>query len=437
MFQSDKPRHTIRAQGKVRIVAPPGDSRTSNSANANVRMLNYLSVNASENEKYLLEQGANASVRTSSAAAGMLETWLNSGGYSVGGEAGNSDELLDETAFEGYWPKANFEDEYDSADVDTTSKVRRRSVERSADRRVPVQNVRRSNQGVEGPEAYLRSLRERNENRSRGKNRAGDGAADDSRELNSGVVSMRLKPRIEIAPEGRGERIETYPNGAKVIKDSLGRVQEIRSEKGIAVALNYDDKGHLTSFTRSDKRGTVHSSAEADRHGVLVRDSRGRVRAQGESMQVDATGCVSITREDGQFWSMDLIRSIHTERRLLPDEHGEWYSMTALFCSDGFRMATRFRKVNVRDDGRSVQVLVCEPEDSSAFIGGDSGSYRFYGRDGSVITFDSDAELHYLKPSSVKGPGSRPVEADKRGKRQAGTAWEALREYVFNYLAAL
>jgi hypothetical protein len=67
----------------------------------------------------------------------------------------------------------------------------------------------------------------------------------------------------------------------------------------------------------------------------------------------------------------------------------------------------------------------------------DSGNYRFYGRDGSIIDFASDDELKQLKPSCVLPAGARAVPSGHRGKRQAGTAWEALREYVFNYLAAL
>lgn len=458
MLQNDKPRHNVRAQGKVRAAAPPDDSRTSKSPDANVRMLNYLSLNASESEKYLLEQGANASVRSSSAAALMLETWLNSSTA-----LGEGADPLDETAFEGYWPKASFEDDLTSgadsyysggssasstagfaADLSSISNGNSSGSEHQR----PASSMRSVGGG---PEAYLRSLRQRakpgESNPARRRDSAKSNAKGDSTGplvagrgdyAVSGPVAVRFKPRVtvEIAANGRGERIETYPNGARVIKDSVGRVHEIVSEKGISVLLSYDDKGHLSSFTRSDKRGTVHSRAEADKHGVLVRDSRGRVRAQGESMQVDACGCVSISREDGQFWSIDLIRSIHTERRLLPDEHGDWYSMTALFCSDGFRMATRFRKVSVRDDEYGVALGTSDP--SKAFVTGeDSGSYRFYGRDGSMITFDSDAELHYLKPSNVRGPGSRVVPAEQKGKRQAGTAWESLREYVFNYLAAL
>ena len=57
--------------------------------------------------------------------------------------------------------------------------------------------------------------------------------------------------------------------------------------------------------------------------------------------------------------------------------------------------------------------------------------------DGSIIDFNSDSELEQLKPKNVLPPGSKPVPPAHRGKRQAGTAWEALREYVFNYLAAL
>ena len=200
-------------------------------------------------------------------------------------------------------------------------------------------------------------------------------------------------------------------------------------------------KGHLSAFIRTDAKGTIHSLAEADRHGVILRDAGGRVKAQGQSMQVDACGCVSIARPDGQFWSLDLVHNVNIERRLLPDEHGNWFAMTALFSSDGFRMATRFRKVKPEDlsvnQGRemasgTVANAIAEAvktvgyDDSS-----DSGNYRFYGRDGSIIEFASDDELKQLRPTSVRPASSRKVDVDHRGKRQAGTAWEALQRVCF------
>lgn len=249
------------------------------------------------------------------------------------------------------------------------------------------------------------------------------------------LSGQRAPAPLAISPEGnRGDRMETFPGGASMVKDGLGRVKEIRTTRGDRLEFYYDGKGHLVSFVRIDAQGNIHSRADQDRHGVLVRDGNGRVRAQGEAIHVDPFGCVSISRPDGQYWSLDLVRSVHIERRLLADEFGKWVSMTALFSADGFRMATRFSPVE--------QVKRTESELGTASGAGlvkphlrsGHGRYRFYGRDGSVIEFCSDRDLEQLKPSGVMPPGSRPVIDKHWGRRQAGTAWESLREYLSNYL---
>ncbi|MDX1989648.1 MAG: hypothetical protein SFV17_23360 [Candidatus Obscuribacter sp.] len=251
------------------------------------------------------------------------------------------------------------------------------------------------------------------------------------------LSGQRAPAPLAISPEGnRGDRMETFPGGASMVKDGLGRVKEIRTTRGDRLEFYYDGKGHLVSFVRIDAEGNIHSRADQDRHGVLVRDGNGRVRAQGEAIHVDPFGCVSISRQDGQYWSLDLVRSVHIERRLLADEFGKWVSMTALFSADGFRMATRFSPVDVEQMKRSQSgvgtaggVDLVKPHLRSGH-----GRYRFYGRDGSVIEFCSDRDLEQLKPSGVMPPGSRPVIDKHWGRRQAGTAWESLREYLSNYL---
>ena len=436
MLENNHPRHTVRAQGKARFAsaadgsatyyqhdpfsAKQGDPEQDSFANQNKKysqLLNYLSKNASQGERQLLDHSSMAAVGSSSTGAQMLEAWLNSGNFA------EQDDIdgLEQTAQEGYWPKTDF-----SADDENLHYERGR-------REVAGQH------GAGGPGGFLRSIRN---SRSMNSNRM----AEDSE--SSGITaSIKMRPRVEIKDSGNGRcTVETFPSGAKVVKDDIGRVQEIVSDRGICVVLGYDEKGHLSSFVRHHASGAVHSQGEVDGPGVLVRDGRGRVKAQGESMQVDARGCVSIAREDGQFWSIDLIRSVHTERRLLPDANGDWISMTALFCSDGFRMTTRFRKVHgleseaLNHSGRQSTTATAKPAnfvESDFSRAEDSGTYRFYGRDGSIIDFNSDSELEQLKPKNVLPPGSKPVPAAHRGKRQAGTAWEALREYVFNYLAAL
>jgi hypothetical protein len=142
-------------------------------------------------------------------------------------------------------------------------------------------------------------------------------------------------------------------------------------------------------------------------------------------MAVDPSGCVSVTRRDGQFWSLDLIRGVHIERRSVSDREGGNHLLTALFAADGFRMVTRFQHRSLENDN------------GQAWLASEStGTFRFYGRDGSMVQFDSEDDLLELNPASVWDPGSRSVERSWRGVHQAGTAWASVQEYITNYLLA-
>lgn len=233
------------------------------------------------------------------------------------------------------------------------------------------------------------------------------------------------QPRIASLPGG--ERIERFDNGAQLKKDALGRVRYIQSGLGVSIAIAYDSEGQPQSFVRSDRNGQMHSVGERDRHGVVVRDLEGRVRAAGESMSVDPRGCLSVRRVDGQFWSLDLVKQLHIERRSIVGRDGNWNFLTAVFTSDGFRMMTRFQRLN--DDGPAgdrFHWLAAEP----------TGTFRFYGRDGSVIEFEGEDHLTQMKPQHVWAPGSRAIDPNFRGHHQAGTAWDSVQEYVTSYLSA-
>ncbi|HEY9733381.1 MAG TPA: hypothetical protein V6C89_15790 [Drouetiella sp.] len=233
------------------------------------------------------------------------------------------------------------------------------------------------------------------------------------------------KPRIASLPAG--ERLERFDNGAELKKDALGRVRHIKSGLGVSIAIAYDSEGQPQSFVRSDRNGQMHSVGERDRHGVVVRDLEGRVRAAGESMSVDPRGCLSVRRVDGQFWSIDLVKQLHIERRSIVGRDGNWNFLTAVFTSDGFRMMTRFQSLH--DDGPAgdrFHWLASEP----------SGTFRFYGRDGSVIEFEGEDHLTQMKPHHVWAPGSRAIDSNFRGHHQAGTAWDSVQEYVTSYLSA-
>jgi len=503
MLENRQPRHKLRAQGRAQVserdksqslksdatglasgaALVPSDN--SSSAGKYSRLLDYLSQSAAGTDRTILDHASPHAVVSSSSAAQLLEAWFNKNSK-ADSESGDTD---NEGSSEGYWPGGGSYDSFADERCNVgrypasytggyfgTEKISSSAASGAAGSSRRVQ--REIDAGAAGgPGAYLRSLRKVAE-QSQANLGAGDGVQSENKNIS------RCGSPVEVTEEASGSRVETFPSGAKVFKDGLGHVREIVSAGGVTVVFKYDDHGHLSAFVRTDVRGTIHSLAEADRHGVILRDAGGRVKAQGESMQVDACGCVSIARQDGQFWSLDLVRNVNIERRLLPDEHGNWYSMTALFSSDGFRMATRFRQVKPDDfaGGQNVvNVSSATSSDTSTAVVDDtirgadywqryssqyssqrprkpvidgtiaslapgridflsqedSGNYRFYGRDGSIIEFDSDDELKQLKPSRVLAASTRTVASGHRGKRQAGTAWEALREYVFNYLAAL
>ncbi|MBI1269157.1 hypothetical protein GC174_01860 [bacterium] len=237
---------------------------------------------------------------------------------------------------------------------------------------------------------------------------------------------IKQSPQPCLLPLSKGKRKEIYPNGAVVVKDSLGKVLAVRSGDKVSITFTYDNSGNLIAFSRYNADGSLHTYGERDHHGVLVRDPCGRVRAQGESMTCDPRGCLTIRKMDGQFWCVDLVRSIHIERRILEDLDGNWSSLTALLTYDGFRMATRFQELN--DSYRRYGDWLAQSNAST---------FRFYGRDGSMIQFDSDEELQSLRPSSIKPPGSKQVDEELRGRRKARTAWDSVHEYVSQYLAVL
>lgn len=227
---------------------------------------------------------------------------------------------------------------------------------------------------------------------------------------------VKQSPRVEILPDG--QRVEYFPDGAEIVRDALGRVTEVKSAGGERLCLQYDSCGNLDSFVRTDVRSRVHSQGRRDKHGVVVRDSEGRVRAAGESMTVDPHGRLSIHNTDGQFVSLDLVRALHIERRRLPDLDGFWSTVTAVFAHDGFRMVTRFHGV------------AAEPFAGSEWWLAGADLIRFYGRDGSLVEFYSEDDVRRLNPARVLSPASLPIDAVFSGRHQAGTAWEAVKEYV-------
>ena len=224
-----------------------------------------------------------------------------------------------------------------------------------------------------------------------------------------------LQPLIQMSPDGG--RSEVFAAGSTVVKDVLGRVVEVHSQYGDCLYFRYGVLGNLEYFERRDSGGRTHSEGRRDKHGVVVRDPEGRVRAAGESMTVDPRGCFYLHSLDGQFFCLDLVTGIHSERRRLLEDSGSVKFVTSLFTHDGFRMATMFSSVQHQADT----------------IYGESPSLpnlRFYGRDGTLVEFACEEDLHQLHPVRATPPASRSVLRSWTRKRQASTAWDSVHEYL-------
>jgi hypothetical protein len=223
----------------------------------------------------------------------------------------------------------------------------------------------------------------------------------------------REQPEIEVSPDGW--RIEIYYGGSKIVKDALGRVVEVHSQLGESMLFRYGESGNIETFQRIRADGTNHSEGARDKHGVVVRDPEGRVRAAGESMTIDPRGSFFLHTFEGQFFSVDLVSGIHTERRKITDETGASRFVTSIFTHDGFRMATMFSGT----------------KGSTAYgVGARTPKFRFYGRDGTLIEFASEDDLQQVRPHRVFRPASRKMCKTWPRKRQAVTAWDAVRDYL-------
>jgi hypothetical protein len=233
--------------------------------------------------------------------------------------------------------------------------------------------------------------------------------------LSAHIARGRRHPdHIEAVADGT--RVEYFFAGSKVVKDVLGRVVEVQSQYGDCLYLRYGIFGNIDAFQRTDCAGRTHSEGRKDKHGVVVRDTEGRVRAAGESMSIDPRGCFYLHGIEGQYFSLDLVSGIHSERRRISDERGSRF-VTSLFTHDGFRMATMF------GPPRGLPGTTSGAEPRQLY-------FRFYGRDGTVIEFASEDDLLDLRPLVVSAPATRSVHKHWPSRRQAVTAWESVHDYL-------
>ncbi|MBX9572809.1 MAG: hypothetical protein K2X77_28185 [Candidatus Obscuribacterales bacterium] len=231
------------------------------------------------------------------------------------------------------------------------------------------------------------------------------------------ALPQKTSPRMHLHVEvlSGGKRVETFDNGSRICKDALGRVTEIFSSFGDSFYFNYGEGGELFSFTRTNKAGKVHSKGQRGSNSVTIRDAEGRVKAIGECMSVDPWGCFYVHSKDGQYFCLDLVGGIHSERRRLVNAEGKVEYITSAFAHDGFRMATLYASASVKAISRRPLRSI---------------TYRFYGRDGTAVEFVSEDHLRESRPSRSLPPGSFPVNSTWIHARQAHTAWESVKEYL-------
>lgn len=222
---------------------------------------------------------------------------------------------------------------------------------------------------------------------------------------------------LNCAPPRSDFRYEDTSQGARIIKDALGRVLYVKSPRQIALSYTYDPAGRLVYWMKTDGAGHVHSVGECVYDNILenkdrivtVRDGMGRIISQGHSASVAPDGTLTVRRLDGQYWSIDIIRELSVERRAIERSDVNWNFVTALMAEDGFRLASKFQALHTNDTTK----------------------FRFYGRDGSVVQFDSEDALMAKTPDNSYPSGSRDIHAQfsySDGKK-ARTAWDAVYEY--------
>jgi hypothetical protein len=223
----------------------------------------------------------------------------------------------------------------------------------------------------------------------------------------------------------QGHKVYAYSDGAVVTKDELGRVIEVTSSANKQMFITYSNAGFLSIFCLLDACGNVLLMGQHTENGVDVRGSSGDLRVTGDYMSVGPDGCLTIHKTDGEFLSLDLVLNTYTERRCIVDREMQTHCLTAVFSEDGFRMMTRFQlipnKVSVVSDSSS----------GSSNWQGNTGQMqlRFYGRDHSIIEFDSDEEVESMRPSLVLPLNQQHLHKFK-SNRNGIQAWDSVERYL-------
>lgn len=208
---------------------------------------------------------------------------------------------------------------------------------------------------------------------------------------------------------------EHHFDGGRIQTNGLKKIVEICSIAGDRITFQYSSAGELHAFTRFSPAGAVVSNGVDSDGRVVVKDASGRVLLNGEGMSLTASGCLTIGEGPGQTLSIDLLRAVYTERKLVESESGSRFALTAMFALDGFRTVTCFQPLLNNGNGGRAE----ESSQEQVFM-------RFYGRDGSMLSFDSEENLKSFSPSQIEPPGSKLVKSVFVEESPAHTAWDAV-----------
>lgn len=209
--------------------------------------------------------------------------------------------------------------------------------------------------------------------------------------------------------------------GAVVVRNRLTQISEISSRSGEKIRFTYGAEGDLRSYTRRLPSGQIHSSGEVDGDSIVVRDGAGQVVLIGESMSVSDSGQLAIKRRQGQFLRVDLISETYTERRVVRSEPGNICRLTAMFALDGFRMHTHFQVLKIyRQASDEISEETWNAPETHQ-------SLRFYGRDGSVLEFDSIDKVRLQQNFHAMSFMAQPSLPDGL---PGLTAWDSANSYV-------
>ncbi|PWU03520.1 MAG: hypothetical protein C5B53_00385 [Candidatus Melainabacteria bacterium] len=224
-------------------------------------------------------------------------------------------------------------------------------------------------------------------------------------------VKRTSSQHLLFEPWSSERQLQVLERGAYIRRNSLEQIIEVCSSKGEKIGFGYSPDGSLRIFTRFSSSAEVQALGVWEADQVIVKDSSGSVILVGESMEISETGSLTIHQSERHVYRIDLIHELYTEKQEVEGRDGQLYCLKAIFALDGFRMSTCFEsRPENRYDLEQAQLL-----------------FRFYGRDGSFLEFDSEERLRTLEPLQSADQGTRTVKPNFIACLDGTTAWDSVK----------